>query len=345
MQDVMNTLYVQTDGAILRLDHDTVIVTKDNETLNRVPLIHVESIVGIGRVTFTSPLLEKCSQTGRGVVKMSGQGKFMYRLEGPKSGNVLLRMAQFQAATDPIRATHIVLAIVAGKLYNSRQILMRSARDSKRFESQSLLRDVAEDMARDLRRLDRIREVSVLRGIEGINAKRYFSVFRHHFSDIEDDFTTFQHRSRRPPRDPINCILSFLYALLAHDAQSAAESVGLDPQIGFLHALRPGRASLALDLMEEFRPILADRIAITLVNRKQIGKEHFEPLPGGAFSLTDKGRRVVIAAYQERKKDEIVHPVFQKKVPIAQLLPVQARLLARSIRRDHVEYVPLFHKA
>lgn len=345
MQDIANTLYVQTDGAILRLDHDTVIITKDNEMLNRIPLIHVESIVGIGRVTFTSPLLEKCAQTGRAVVKMSGQGRFMYRLEGPKSGNVLLRMAQFQTVTEPTRITPIVQAIVAGKLYNSRQNLMRSARDSKRSESQNLLRDVAEDMARDLRRLDGIRNVSMLRGIEGINAKRYFSVFRHQFSDMDDDLTTFQQRSRRPPRDPINCLLSFLYALLTHDAHSAIETVGLDPQIGFLHALRPGRASLALDLMEEFRPILADRIAITLVNRKQIGKEHFDLLPGGAVSLTDKGRKVLITAYQHRKKDEIVHPVFQKKVPIAQLLPIQARLLARSIRRDHVEYVPLFHKA
>ncbi|MDQ0189642.1 type I-C CRISPR-associated endonuclease Cas1 [Alicyclobacillus cycloheptanicus] len=345
MQDIRNTLYVQTDGAILRLDHDTVLVTKDKETLHQVPLIHVESIVGIGRVTFTSPLLERCSQTGRTVVKMTGQGRFVYRLEGPKSGNVLLRMAQFQAAVDPVRATPVVQAIVAGKLYNSRQNLLRSARDSRRSESQNLLREAAEDIGRDLRRLDQICDISALRGVEGINAKRYFSVFRHQFSDMDDEFTRFEHRSRRPPRDPMNCLLSFLYALLTNDALSAAESVGLDPQVGFLHVLRPGRPSLALDLMEELRPMLADRIAITLVNRRQIGRHHFEWLPGGAVSLTEQGRKVLIAAYQVRKKDEVIHPLLQKKVPIAQLLPIQARLLARAIRRDHVKYVPLFHKA
>ena len=345
MEEIRNTLYVQTDGAILRLSHDTVVVSKDKETLIQVPLIHVESIVGIGRVSFTSPLLEKCAQTGRSVVKMTGQGKFMYRLEGPKSGNVLLRTAQYQTLMDPLRSTPIVQAIVAGKIYNARQALMRSARDSRRPESQNMIRDVTDDMARDLRRLDGIKDISILRGIEGINAKRYFSVFSHQFSEMGDGFAEFTNRSRRPPRDPINCLISFLYALLTNDALSAVESVGLDPQIGFLHTLRPGRPSLALDLMEEFRSILADRLAITLVNRKQIGQDDFEALPGGAVSLTDKGRKTLIAAYQGRKKDEIMHPLLQKKVPIGQLLPIQARLLARAIRRDHVEYVPLYHKA
>ncbi len=339
-----NTLYVQTDGAILRLDHDTVVVTKDKETLLQVPLLHIESIVGIGRVSFTSPLLERCARDGRGVVKMNGQGRFMYRLEGPKSGNVLLRTAQYQTLIDTKRSTPIVKAIIAGKIYNSRRTLLRSARDSKREQSREIIREVTDDMARDLRRLDSMNDINLLRGIEGINAKRYFSVFEHQFSEMGDGLAKFDGRSRRPPRDPINCLLSFLYAVLTNDALSAVESVGLDPQIGFLHTLRPGRPSLALDLIEEFRPILADRVAITLVNRRQVGPDHFETLPGGAVSMTDKGRKIIIGAYQTRKQDEIMHPLLNKKVPIGQLLPIQARLLARAIRRDYVEYVPLYHK-
>lgn len=239
MGEMKNTLYVQTDGAIMRLDHDTVVVTKDGETLIQVPLLHVESIVGIGRVSITSPLLERCARDGRGVIKMNGQGKFMYRLEGPKSGNVLLRTAQFQTLLDTKRSTPIVQAVVSGKIYNSRQTLLRSARDSKRKESQDIIRCVTDDMARDIRRLDGMTNINLLRGIEGINAKRYFSVFQHQFSEMGDGFAEFSGRSRRPPRDPINCLLSFLYALLKNDAMSAVESVGLDPQIGFLHTLRP----------------------------------------------------------------------------------------------------------
>lgn len=345
MGQLTNTLYVQTDGAVLRLDHDTVVVTKNKETLLKVPMLHIESIVGIGRVSFTSPLLERCARDGRGVVKMSGQGRFMYRLEGPKSGNVLLRTAQYQTLMDPKRSTSIVQAIVAGKIYNSRQTLLRSARDSRREESRNAIHEVTDDMARDIRRLDSMNDISVLRGIEGVNAKRYFSVFAHQFSEMDDGFAKLDGRSRRPPRDPMNCLLSFLYAVLTNDALSAVESVGLDPQIGFLHTLRPGRPSLALDLMEEFRPILADRIAVTLVNRKQVGPDHFETLPGGAVSMTDKGRKIIIHAYQTRKRDEITHPLLGKKVPVGQLLPIQARLLARAIRRDYVEYVPLYHKA
>ncbi|WP_067623924.1 type I-C CRISPR-associated endonuclease Cas1c [Alicyclobacillus acidiphilus] len=345
MGQLRNTLYVQTDGAVLRLDHDTVVVTKDKETLLQVPLLHIESIVGIGRVSFTSPLLERCARDGRGVVKMNGQGRFMYRLEGPKSGNVLLRMAQYQTLFDPDRCVPIVQAMVAGKIYNSRQVLLRSARDSKREESKRSIREVTDDMARDIRRLDGVRDINALRGIEGINAKRYFSVFAHQFSFMGDGFAEFDGRSRRPPRDPINCLLSFLYALLTNDAISAIESVGLDPQVGFLHTLRPGRPSLALDLMEEFRPVLADRIAVTLVNRKQITMEDFDVLPGGAVSLTDRGRKTVISGYHARKQDEMVHPLLDRKIPIGQFLLVQARLLARAIRRDRVEYVPVYHKA
>ncbi|WP_436664178.1 type I-C CRISPR-associated endonuclease Cas1c [Alicyclobacillus acidoterrestris] len=341
----LNTLYVQADGSTLRLQNDTVVVTKEKETLLQVPLHHLESIVAIGRVSMTSPLLERCAKDGRSVVRMNGQGKFLYRLEGPKSGNVLLRTAQYQTLLQPARAVPIVQAVIAGKLYNSRQTLLRSARDARRDESRQALRDAASDMIRDIRRLDGVDDINVLRGIEGVNAKRYFSVFSHQLTYMGEGIHTFSNRSRRPPRDPVNCLLSFLYALLTHDAIAAVESVGLDPQIGFLHTLRPGRPSLALDLMEEVRPVLADRIAITLLNRRQITENDFEFLPGGAVTLNDSGRRTIIHAYQARKKDEFTHPLMEMKMPYGHVLPMQARLLARAIRRDHVEYIPLYHKA
>lgn len=344
MTGMRNTLYVQTDGSVVRLQGDTVLVTKNKDTLMQVPLIHVESIVGIGRVTFSSPLLERCARDGRAVAKMNGFGRFQYRLEGPKSGNVLLRTAQYDTLLSPARSVPIIQAVVAGKVYNARQVLLRAARETKRQSSQESLRAVTDDMAKDIRRLDKVTDVQVLRGIEGINAKRYFSVFAHQFSSSIGEVTDFDGRSRRPPQDPLNCLLSFLYAVLTNDATSAIESVGLDPQVGFLHTLRPGRPSLALDLMEEFRPILADRVAVTLVNRKQIGVEDFEKLPGGAVSMTDAGRKKVLSTYQDRKGHEVIHPILGKKVPLGQQLLVQARLLARAVRRDHVEYIPMYYK-
>lgn len=340
MHVAFDTLFVQLDGTVMRLDHDTVVVTRERETCLQVPLHQVRSIVAIGRVSMTSPLLERCAKDGRSVVRLDGRGKFLYRLEGPKSGNVLLRTAQFQTSMNDERSMHIAQAIVAGKVYNSRQNLLRSARDTKREEAAAALREAADDMDRDIRRLPNISDLNAVRGIEGINAKRYFSVFTHQLTQWADETLTFQGRTRRPPRDPVNCVLSFLYAILGNDALSAVESVGLDPQIGYLHALRPGRASLALDLMEEVRPVLADRIAITLINRRQLQSEDFDSLPGGAVTLNERGRKTVISAYQHRKLDEVEHPLLERKVPLGQVLPLQARLLARSIRGDNVEYTP-----
>lgn len=341
----LNTLYVQSDGIVLRLDHDTVVATREKEVCLQVPLHHVQSIVAIGRVSMTGPLMERCAKDGRSVVRLDGQGRFLYRLEGPKAGNVLLRTAQFKVLMEPERAVPIVQAIVAGKLYNSRQNVLRAARDTRHAESVTVLRDVAEEIGRDIRRLPHIQELNVLRGIEGINAKRYFSTFGHQLSYRDDEWARFSGRTRRPPRDPINCVLSFLYAVLAHDAVSAAESTGLDPQVGFLHTLRPGRPSLALDLMEEVRPVLADRLALTLLNRKQLTLSDFDTLPGGAVSLSANGRRTVIEAYQRRKRDEVIHTTVGSKVPLGHILSLQARLMGRAIRRDGVEYVPFLYKS
>ncbi|WP_258109915.1 type I-C CRISPR-associated endonuclease Cas1c [Alicyclobacillus sp. SP_1] len=345
MRVAMQTLYAQTDGTTLRLQHDTVLATMEKQTLLQIPLQHVQSIVAIGRVSITSPLLERCAKDGKSVVRMNGQGRFLYRLEGPRSGNVLLRIAQFQAVSHPEKLVPLVQSILSGKLHNTRQTLLRSARDSRREESKERLRDVADDIARDLRRLPYVTDLNALRGVEGINAKRYFSVFEHQFTQWDSPVTRFHGRSRRPPRDPVNCLLSFLYALLHHDAMSAIESVGLDPQIGFLHTLRPGRASLALDLMEEVRSVLADRLAITLINRRQIQTDDFEFLPGGAVSLSESGRKTVLSAYQMRKREEFQHPLLEQRLALGDVLPVQARLLARAVRRDHLSYIPFYFKA
>lgn len=343
MKQLLNTLYVQTEGAVLRLEHENVVVKVEKETKMRVPLHHLGSIVNIGRVSMTSPLLARCAADGRSVVYLRGNGKFQYRIEGPRSGNVLLRTAQHRAQNDADHAGKIVQAIVAGKIYNSRQTLLRCARETEDVDKKESLQQTAHHMHRDLQRLPDIFDINSLRGIEGINAKRYFAQFNNRIK-AQDDCFSFTSRSRRPPRDPLNALLSFLYMLLLSDCTGAVEGVGLDPQVGFLHTLRPGRPSLALDLVEELRPVLADRLALTLVNRQQLQREHFEFMPGGAVHLNKKGKKIVISAYQQRKKDVITHQMLKEKMPIGLLVHVQARLLARAIRRDRVEYQPFLYK-
>ncbi|MBX6395923.1 MAG: type I-C CRISPR-associated endonuclease Cas1 [Alicyclobacillaceae bacterium] len=340
MSEALNTLYVQTDGAVLRLDHDNVVVTREKDVLMRVPLHHLQAIVAIGRVSITSPLLSRCAEDGRAVIHLDSQGKFMYRLEGRRSGNVLLRVAQHQVARTPERAIPIVRAVVAGKLHNCRQVLLRAARESELPDGRESLRRAAEEMAADLRRLRFIGDLEALRGMEGINSKRYFSQIPHLLK--VGDFT-FSGRVRRPPRDPVNALLSFLYTLLVHDVVSALEAVGLDPQVGYLHALRPGRPSLALDLMEELRPVLADRTAFTLLNRRQIGPDDFEEWPGGAVLLNDRGRKTVVEEYQKRKQDVCRHPLLRRRVTFAVVMHIQARLLARAVRSE-VPYIPFLYK-
>lgn len=344
-RQLLNTLYVQTEGAKLSLDHENVVVEIDGEKKLRVPLHHLGSIVGIGRVTMTSPLIGRCAKDGRTIVQLDSGGRFLYRIEGPKTGNVMLRTAQYQTLMDKTRASKIVQAIIAGKLYNSRQMILRCAREAEEPESQSSLKQCAKEMQLDLKRLSSIQEINELRGIEGINAKRYFSQFNHRLKcKAEDNPFCFSRRTKRPPRDPMNALLSFLYVLLSNDCIGAIEGVGLDPQIGYLHALRPGRPSLALDLMEEFRPILSDRIALTLINRQQIQSKHFDVMPGGAVHLNKKGRELVLAAYQQRKKDEVTHQILKEKIPLGLIVHLQARLLARAIRKDYMEYQPFFYK-
>jgi CRISPR-associated protein Cas1 len=276
-------------------------------------------------------------------VLLDRNGHFKARVEGPVSGNVLLRRGQHEAASKPDTTIGIARNLIACKIQNSRQVVLRSAREADDQRDAACLRETTEALASALSRLPSCDNLEVLRGIEGESARAYFATFDRMIREDRNMFK-FDGRNRRPPTDPINALLSFLYALLLNDCVTAAEGVGLDPQVGFLHALRPGRAALGLDLMEELRAVLADRLALTLINRRQIAAEHFVKRPGGAVHLDDNGRREVLVAYQKRKQEEITHPVLDQKMPLGLVPHVQARLLARVLRGDLDAYPPYLHR-
>jgi CRISPR-associated protein Cas1 len=323
----------------LHLDHDTVRIVLDDETKQRVPLMRLASIVLFGHVSVSPFLVHRCAEDGRSLVWLDRQGRFKARVEGAARGNVLLRRAQHLALSDGDRSRRIARQIVAGKVQNSRQVLLRAAREASIESDQRPLADAADRLAAILGRLRDTGTMDELRGSEGEAARTYFGAFGHMIRSDRHVLAP-NGRSRRPPRDPANAALSFLYAVLRTECAAALEGVGLDPQVGYLHALRPGRPALALDLMEEFRPLLADRLALTLINRRQLTPDHFEDLPGGAVHLTDEGRRTVIVAYQRRKEEEVSHRVLQQRVPLGLVPHIQARLLARHLRGDLKEYPP-----
>jgi CRISPR-associated protein Cas1 len=343
VHELLNVLYVQTQGAVLHLEHDTVRVTVEGETKLRAPLLRLGGIVVFGQVTLTPFLIQRCAEDGRSLVWLGRNGRFKARVEGPARGNVLLRRAQHLALSDRDRTSQIARQIVAAKVQNSRQVILRAARDLADIDSASPLATAAEYLARILAQLRTIQSLDEIRGAEGEAARTYFGVFGHMIRGDRPDFT-LDGRTRRPPRDRANAVLSFLYALVRGECASALEGVGLDPQVGYLHALRPGRPALALDLMEEFRPVLADRLAVTLINRHQLRPEHFENAPGSAVLLTEEGRKAVIVAYQKRKEEEIQHRVLKQKLPIGLAPHVQARLLARHLRNDLKAYPPFLYR-
>ncbi len=283
--------------------------------------------------------MNRCAEDGREVTFLDFAGRFKCRVVGPVSGNVLLRKAQYDAHADASRTLEIARPIVAGKIKNSRQTLVRAARETKNAESAELLTSQAAAIAKLLISLPNMKNVDEVRGIEGQAAACYFSAFGAMITQPKAEFA-FTTRTRRPPRDRVNALLSFVYSLLTSDCVAAAEGVGLDPQFGYLHVLRPGRPALALDLMEEFRSYFADRLVLTLINRRQITPSHFEDRPGDSVLLTAEGRKIVLAAYQTRKQEEVAHPLLQNATPIGLLPHLQARLLARHLRGDTPAYTP-----
>ena len=336
MNEFLNTLYATVQGSVLRLESNSVRVTEKGKTLAKIPLIRLGGIVVFGRVTVTPHLIARCAADGRGLVWMDPIGRFVARAEGHLRGNVLLRRAQHLALSDPDATCRIARQIVAAKIQNARDQALRSARDSRRADEASALRVAASDMADALVRLRSARDLDAVRGQEGFAASAYFGAF----NVMLRNGTTFGGRTRRPPRDPVNAVLSFIYSLLASEYAGAAEGVGLDPQVGYLHALRPGRPALALDLMEETRSPVADRLAITLFNRGQLRDSDFEQLPGGAVHMRPSGRKKVITAYQRRKEVAVAHRVLKRKVPLGIVPHIQARLLARHLRQDLKDYPP-----
>ncbi len=343
MSTVLNTLFVQTQGSYVHLESDTVRIDIEGEVKTRIPLHHLSGITVFGQVMISPFLIGRCAQDGRDITWLSRSGRFQGRLHGPVSGNVLLRRAQHQVLSDEQATLEIAKRFVAGKLQNARGTLLRAAREANEISDNDALRESAQAHAEAIKQLPYCQTMDELRGTEGITAKAYFAAFTSLVRTNRNDFT-FTGRSKRPPRDPINAILSFTYALLTGDCVAALEGVGLDPQVGFLHVLRPGRPALALDLMEEFRSSLADRLVLTLVNRGQITRSDFDERTGGAWSLNETGRKTVLIAYQKRKQEEITHPVTDKTIPIALVPHIQARLLARHIRGELKHYQPFIPK-
>lgn len=344
MKQLLNTLYVMTQGAYLSLDHETVRVEVGGELKMQMPLHHLGSIITMGNVMISPFFLAKCADDGRAVIILDRNGRYKCRMVGKTSGNVLLRKAQYLAGQNPVQSVQLAAAMTAGKVKNARSVLMRSAREVDDAAEEKLLRTAADVQADALFHLKAPHDPDHVRGLEGEAAAAYFDVFPLMLKPAEREHLPMNGRNRRPPLDPVNALLSFLYTLLLNDCISALEGIGLDPQMGFLHVPRPGRPSLGLDLMEEFRAFMVDRLAVTLINRKQVTLEHFEPRVGGAVYLNEKGRREVVAAYQKRKQEEAVHPLLVEKSPIGLLPLLQARLLARYLRGDLEAYVPYLHQ-
>lgn len=334
MRQHLNTLYVTLEGAWLTKEGQAVDVRHAQESKLRVPLHNLEGIVCLGwDIGASAQLMAACAEAGVTLSFCTPHGKFLVAATGFTSGNVLLRRAQFRWADDPARAVGIARNMVAAKIANSRVSLLRALRDRPDQPDAPRLRAAESWLGQRLWAALREPSLDGLRGIEGDAAATYFEAFPVLLTH-GDPALTMQGRSRRPPLDPVNALLSFLYALLGHDCRSALAAVGLDAAVGFLHCDRPGRPSLALDLMEEFRPVLADRLALAMLNRRQLDGTDFEKRENGAVFLREGSRKKVLAAWQERKREELLHPFLQEKVTWGLLPHLQARLLARHLRGD-----------
>ncbi|EGV28566.1 CRISPR-associated protein Cas1 [Thiorhodococcus drewsii AZ1] len=334
MRQHLNTLFVTLEGSWLSKDGAAIEVRHEGKTQLRVPLHNLDGILCLGwNISASAQLMAACAEAGVTLSFCNPNGRFLAAAVGFTSGNVLLRREQYRRADDPVGALKIAKNCITAKIANARTSLLRAKRDRPEAEGNDALKQATEELARRLRTAQTCTDLESLLGIEGNAAVSYFNVFPHLLT-VKDPELTMHGRSRRPPLDPVNALLSFLYSLLAHDCRSALEATGLDAAVGFLHQDRPGRPSLALDLMEEFRPFLADRVALALLNRQQITARDFEYKENGAVLLRDEPRKRVLVAWQERKKEEITHPFLQEKVSVGLLVHLQARLLARHLRSD-----------
>ncbi|SFS08706.1 CRISP-associated protein Cas1 [Granulicella pectinivorans] len=331
MRKLLNTLHVMTQGAYLHRDGETVSVRVNAEYKLRIPVHTLEGLVCWGQVSCSPPVLALCCEQGVCITFLTEQGRFLARVNGPVSGNVLLRRQQYRMSDGGEAALPLVRSIVTAKIANSRTVLMRAARESADSERQLALREAASRLLWIGLDANRAASIDEARGHEGLAGQIYFSTFDAMIAGEPEAFH-FGGRSRRPPLDRVNALLSFVYALLRHDIESALESVGLDPAVGFLHTDRPGRPSLALDMMEELRSSLADRLVLTLINRRQVQSDDFTLQDGGGVLLEEATRKAVVAAWQTRKQEEIEHPFLNERIPLGLVPYTQALLLARHIR-------------
>ena len=343
MRKLLNTLYVQTEGAYLHRDGLNVVVEVDRVEKLRVPFHVLGGVVVFGQVSLSPALMGGLAEAGVATAFYGMNGRFLARVEGPVSGNVLLRREQYRTMDDPVGCTRIARGIVAAKALNQRGLLQRAVRDhgpSLPDPAREALAAAIDRMQHVARRALHETELDRLRGHEGEAAALYFGVFGHAVR-AKDEALAFRGRSRRPPMDAVNALLSFVYTLLVHDCRGALEGVGLDPAAGFLHRMRPGRPSLALDLMEELRAPLADRLALSLLNRGELGRDDFRTVENGAVLLTDDGRKTVLTAWQTRKREEVEHAFLKERAPLGLFPHLQASLLARTLRGDLDAYPAL----
>lgn len=343
MKHLLNTLYVTTQGSYLFKEGEAVQVSVDGEIKMHVPIHTLSGIVCFGQVTCSPPLMGLCAERSVTISFLSQSGRFLARVQGPVSGNVLLRREQYRRADNLEMSAEIARPMVAAKIMNCRVVLLRAVRNRIDTHGTSELLDAAAHLATLLKELEQPQSLDSVRGREGEAARRYFNVFDHLILAQKENFF-FKERNRRPPLDNMNALLSFLYTLLLHDIVSALETVGLDPAVGYLHRDRPGRQGLALDIMEEFRPFLADRLALNLVNLRQVNDKGFKKTETGAVIMDDDARKEVILAYQLRKQEEIQHPFLNEKIAIGLLPYVQALLFARHLRGDTDDYPPFIWK-
>ena len=340
MKHLLNVLYVLTADSYIFKQGETICVKIGGEEKVRVPVHTIESVVCFGNTTVSTPFIQFCGERGVGITFLSDNGRFYGRISGPVHGNVLLRMRQYASLQDNTKAATLARGFLAAKIVNARNVLLRSAREQNEVKVQKELREAASSIAIIANGLDKTDSIDTFRGIEGVCAQTYFSVFDNMIRVNKNDFS-FNGRSRRPPMDNVNALLSFLYVLLTHDICSALENVGLDIAVGWLHSVRPGRPSLALDMLEELRAPLCDRLVIALINLKQVQAKDFEAGSDGV-KITKSGKKTIITAWQLRKKEEILHPFLEEKVQIGLIPYLQAQLLARYLRGDLDMYPPFY---
>lgn len=339
MRILGNTLYVTTPDAYLSLDGENVVIQKGGNELRRIPLHNLDGIIAFGYTGASPAFMGACAERGVALTFLTMHGRFLARVCGAKQGNVLLRKEQYRVSDDEEKSAVIAKGMITGKLFNSRWVIERTIRDYAMRLDTEKLRQASNFIAESIKRLQAAETLSEIRGIEGEAATRYFSVLDDLILQQKEQFF-FQNRIRRPPTDNVNALISFVYTLLAHDTASALETVGLDPYVGFLHRDRPGRVSLALDMMEEFRSILADRFVLTLINTHQITGKGFVQKENGAVLMDDATRKKVLATWQKKKQETITHPLLNVKIEWGLIPYSQALLLARYLRGDLDAYPP-----